>query len=126
MFDGCGCALMSATFPNDGINLLGVPLAGKRFPYSYVLPLVVSRTLGGTTGATALYVIASEKAGFSLAGGFASNGCAEHSPGACSMIRAFWAEFILMMMFWLIPYGATDKCALASFAPLAIGLTLIY
>ena len=117
---------MSAAFPNVGIGLLGVSLAGKRSPYSYVLPLIVSRTLGGATGATSLSVIASEKAGLSLAGGFASNGCAEHSPGGCSMIRAFLAEFILTMMFWLILYGATDRCALASFAPLAIGLTLIY
>ena len=37
--------------------------------------------IGGIAGAAVLYFIASGKTGFSTAGGFASNGFGEHSPG---------------------------------------------
>ena len=71
-----------------------------------------------------LYVIASGKEGFSLAGGFASNGFGEHSPGGYSLLSALVAEVVLTMMFLLIIMGATDKRAPAGFAPIAIGLGL--
>ena len=58
--------------------------SGKRFPASELLPYVVAQVLGGIAGAGVLYVIASGKAGFSLAGGFASNGYGDHSPGGYS------------------------------------------
>ena len=71
-----------------------------------------------------LYVIASGAPGFSLAGGFASNGFAEHSPGQYSMVAALVAEIVLTFMFLMIIMGATDKRAPAGFAPIAIGLGL--
>jgi aquaporin Z len=71
-----------------------------------------------------LYVIASGKEGFSLAGGFASNGFGEHSPGGYSLLSALVAEVVLTMMYLLIIMGATDKRAPAGFAPIAIGLGL--
>jgi aquaporin Z len=71
-----------------------------------------------------LYVIASGKAGFSLADGFASNGYGEHSPGGYSLVAGFVAEFVLTFMFLLIILGATDKRAPQGFAPIAIGLGL--
>jgi len=42
-----------------------------------------------------LYVIASGKAGFDLAGGFASNGYGEHSPGGYSLATGFVTELVL-------------------------------
>src|SRR4051812_5504406 len=59
--------------------------AGKRFPASDLLPYVVAQVIGGIVGAGVLLLIASGKpelglAG-TLAGGLASNGYAEHSPG---------------------------------------------
>lgn len=154
VFGGCGSAVLAAAFPDVGIGLLGVSLAfgltvltmaytighisgchlnpavtiglcfGKRFPSNEVLPYVAAQVLGGAIGAGVLYVIASGKAGFSLAGGLASNGFGEHSPGGYSMTAALVAEFVLTMLFLFIIHGATDKRAPAGFAPLAIGLGL--
>jgi aquaporin Z len=69
-------------------------------------------------------VIASGKAGFDLAGGFASNGYAEHSPGGYSLLACAVAEVVLTFMFLIVIQGATDKRAPQGFAPIAIGLCL--
>jgi aquaporin Z len=71
-----------------------------------------------------LYIIASGKAGFDLAGGFASNGYAEHSPGGYTLMACLVAEVVLTFMFLMIILGATDRRAPAGFAPIAIGLGL--
>src|SRR5210317_1033549 len=113
---GCGSAVLAAAFPNVGIGLLGVSLAfgltvltmayaighisgchlnpavsaglvaGGRFPAKEFLPYVIAQLVGGIAGAGVLYVIASGQDGFSLSGGFASNGYGEHSPGKYSLL----------------------------------------
>jgi aquaporin Z len=154
VFGGCGSAVLAAAFPDVGIGLLGVAFAfgltvltmayaighisgchlnpavslglvtGGRFSATEILPYVIAQVAGGIAGAGVLYVIASGKAGFSLSGGFASNGYAEHSPGSYSLLACFVAEFVLTFMFLLIILGSTDKRAPAGFAPIAIGLGL--
>lgn len=154
VFGGCGSAVLAAAFPAVGIGLLGVSFAfgltvltmayaighisgchlnpavsiglcvGKRFPSSEVLPYIVSQVLGGIAGALVLYVIASGKSGFSLAGGFASDGYGEHSPGGYSLMASLVAEVVLTFMFLTIILGATDKRAPQGFAPIPIGLGL--
>ena len=153
-FGGCGSAVIAAGLPNIGIGYLGVSLAfgltvvtmayaighisgchlnpavtvglaaGGRFPASQIVPYIIAQVIGGVIGAAVLYVIASGKAGFSVSGGFASNGYAEHSPGQYSMLACLVAEFILTAMFLFIIMGATHGKAPAGFAPLAIGLGL--
>jgi aquaporin Z len=98
--------------------------AGKRFPASDLPPYIIAQVLGGIAGAGALYLIASGKAGFSLAGGLASNGYGDHSPGGYSMIAALITEIVLTFMFLIIILGATDGRAPKGFAPIAIGLGL--
>ena len=154
VFGGCGSAVLAAAFPNVGIGLLGVSfafgltvltmayaighvsgchlnpavtaglVAAKRFPGSEMLGYVIAQVAGGIAGAGVLYVIASGKAGFDLAGGFASNGFGDHSPGGYSMGAALTAEIVLTFMFLMIILGATDKRAPGGFAPIAIGLGL--
>src|SRR6202451_2070564 len=154
VFGGCGAAVLSAAFPKLGIGFLGVALAfgltvltmafaighisgchlnpavsvglmvGKRFPASDLLPYVFAQVLGGIAGAGVLYVIASGKAGFDLAGGFASNGYDLHSPGGYSLLACLVAEIVLTFMFLMIILGATDRRAPQGFAPIAIGLGL--
>lgn len=154
VFGGCGAAVFAAAFPQVGIGLLGVSLAfgltvltmayavghisgchlnpavtlglvtGGRFPAKEALPYMVSQVLGGALGAAILYAIASGKADFSLASGFASNGYGIHSPGGYSLLSALLAETFLTFIFLVIILGSTDGRAPSGFAPIAIGLGL--
>jgi aquaporin Z len=151
---GCGSAVLAAAFPNVGIGLLGVSLAfgltvvtmayaighisgchlnpavsiglwaGGRFDGRKLLPYIVAQVLGAIVAGGVLYIIASGKAGFNLAAGFASNGYGEHSPGHYSLLAALTCEVVMTMMFLLVILGATDKRAPPGFAPIAIGLAL--
>lgn len=154
-FAGCGSAVLAAAFPQVGIGLLGVSFAfglsvvtmafaighisgchlnpavtvglaaGGRFPAGQVVPYIIAQVIGAVLGAGLLYVIASGKAGFDLAGGFASNGYADHSPGKYSLLAGFVCEVAMTAMFLFIIMGATHGKAPAGFAPLAIGLALV-
>jgi aquaporin Z len=99
-------------------------VVGKRFPASELPHYWASQVVGGIAGAFMLYVIASGKAGFSLAGGLAANGYAEHSPGGYTMAAGFTAEVVLTAFFLIIILGATHKNAHGALAPVAIGLGL--
>lgn len=151
---GCGSAVLAAAFPGLGIGFLGVSLAfgltvltmafaighisgchlnpavstglvvAKRFPASELVPYVLAQVLGGVAGSAVLYVIASGKEGFSLAGGFASNGYGAHSPGGYNLTACLTVEIVLTFMFLMIILGATDDRAPKGFAPIAIGLGL--
>lgn len=97
---------------------------GKRFPWSQVIPYIIVQVVGGIAAAAVLYVIASGKEGFSLSGGFASNGYGAHSPGGYSLLACFVAEVVLTFFFLLIIHGATDTRVPGGFAGIAIGLSL--
>jgi len=151
---GCGSAVLAAAFPDVGIGLLGVSLAfgltvvtmayaighvsgchlnpavsiglwaGGRFPASALLPYIVSQVLGGLAGGAVLYVIASGRAGFDPAAGFAANGYGDHSPGGYSLPAALICEIVMTAIFLAVILGATDKRAPAGFGGLAVGLCL--
>ena len=151
---GCGSAVLAAGFPELGIGFVGVSLAfgltvlsvafpsgsttgchlnpavsiglwaGGRFPAKDLLPYIIAQVLGGIAAGGVLYLIASGKADFSTAGGFASNGYGEHSPGGYSLQAAVITEIVLTAFFLIVILGATDKRAPAGFAPIAIGLCL--
>ncbi len=151
---GCGSAVLAAAFPGVGIGLLGVSLAfglsvltmayaighisgchlnpavtlglwvGGRFPGREVLPYAASQVLGAIAAAAVLYLVASGKAGFDPAAGFAANGYGAHSPGGYSFLAALTIEIVMSAIFLLIILGATDELAPRGLAPLAIGLAL--
>ncbi|MBD1570452.1 MULTISPECIES: aquaporin Z [Aliivibrio] len=151
---GCGSAVLAAAFPDLGIGFVGVSLAfgltvltmafaighisgchlnpavsvglwvGGRFDAKDLAPYIVSQVLGGIAAGGILYLIASGQAGFDLAGGFASNGFGEHSPGGYTMTAALITEVVMTAMFLIVIMGATDSRAPAGFAPIAIGLCL--
>ncbi len=151
---GCGSAVLAAAFPQLGIGFAGVSLAfgltvltmafaighisgchlnpavsiglwaGGRFQAKELAPYIVSQVLGGIAAGGVLYLIASGKAGFDLAGGLASNGYGEHSPGGYNLLSALVTEVVMTMMFLLVILGATDKRAPQGLAPIAIGLCL--
>jgi aquaporin Z len=151
---GCGSAVLAATFPHTGIGFAGVALAfgltvltmafaighisgahlnpavsfglvvGGRFRVADLPAYVLAQVLGAIVAAALLYFIASGKAGFDLAGGLASNGYGEHSPGGYSLGACLATEIVMTFMFLMIILGATDPRAPQGFAPIAIGLGL--
>jgi aquaporin Z len=151
---GCGSAVLAAGFPGLGIGFIGVSLAfgltvltgayafgpisgghfnpavsiglwaGGRFPGGQLFPYIVAQVAGGIAGAAVLYLIASGKAGFDLAGGFAANGYGEHSPGKYSLTSALVCEVVMTFMFLIVILGTTHKRSPVGFAGLAIGLAL--
>jgi aquaporin Z len=103
---------------------LGLAVAG-RFKFAELPAYVIAQVLGAIVAAALLYWIASgAPGGYDLAGGLASNGYGEHSPGGFSMQAGFVTEVVLTLMFLIVILGATDKRAPAGFGPIAIGLCL--
>jgi aquaporin Z len=94
----------------------------KRFPGKELPAYVVAQVIGGIAAAAVLYVIASGKPGFDLAGGFASNGYGAHSPGGYSMAAALVAEIVLTFMFLMIILGSTDRRAARALRPSRLDL----
>jgi len=151
---GCGSAVLAAAYPELGIGFLGVSLAfglsvlsmataighisgchlnpavtaglaaSGRFPMADLPRYVLAQVVGGIAGAGVLYLVASGLPGFSAAGGFASNGYGEHSPGGYSWESCFIIEVVLTAVFLFVIHGATDKKAGSMIAPIAIGLCL--
>jgi aquaporin Z len=98
-------------------------VVGKRFPMSEMIQYIVAQVIGGVVAAAVLYIIASGRPGFE-AGGFASNGYGEHSPGGYSLFACLVCEVVMTGMFIFIILGATHKRAPNGFAGIAIGLAL--
>jgi aquaporin Z len=151
---GCGSAVLAAAFPGLGIGFTGVSLAfgltvltaayalgpvsgghfnpavsiglwaGGRFQARDLPSYIVAQVAGAIVGAGVLYLIASGRADFSLAGGFASNGYGEHSPGGYSLAAAIVCEVVMTAMFVVVILGSTHTRAPVEFAGLAIGLAL--
>jgi len=154
VFGGCGSAVLAAAFPEVGIGFAGVALAfgltvvtmayavghisgghfnpavsvglwaGGRFNTKDLPGYILAQVLGAIAGAGVLFLIASGKADFSLAGGFASNGYGEHSPGGYSLAASLVCEVVATFVFIFVIMGATHGRAPKGFAPLAIGLCL--
>lgn len=152
-FGGCGAAVLAAAFPQLGIGFVGVSLAfgltvltmayavghisGGHFNPAVTLglwaagrartatlvPYIVVQVAAAISAAFLLALIAGGKPGFE-AGGFASNGFGELSPGKYSMLSAFLIELVLTFFFLIVILGSTSAKAPAGFAPIAIGLAL--
>lgn len=153
VFGGCGSAVLAAGFPELGIGFAGVALAfgltvltmayavggisgghfnpavslglavARRFHWRELVPYWAAQVVGAIAAAVVLYTIASGQPDWT-AGGFATNGFGDLSPGGYSMQAALIIEIVLTAGFLVAILGATSKGVPAGFAPIAIGLAL--
>jgi aquaporin Z len=151
---GCGTAVLAAKFPEVGVGLVGVSLAfgltvvtmayavghisgghfnpavtlgliaGGRAKVKDAIPYIVAQVVGAVLAAWVLAQIASGNGSDAIAGGLASNGFGDHSPGHYSQAAALLTEVVMTFFFLIIILGATDPRAPSGFGPLAIGLAL--
>jgi len=157
VFGGCGSAVIAAAFPALGIGFTGVAFAfgltvltmayavghisgghfnpavtlglwsAGRCANKHVAPYVAAQVAGAIAASAVLYVVASGRAGW-VAGGFASNGYGDLSPGKYGLGACFLIELLLTFFFLFIIIGTTSKGAATGFAGIPIGfaLTLIH
>jgi len=153
VFGGCGSAVLAAGFPELGIGFVGVSVAfgltvltmayavghisgghfnpavslglamARRFSWADLPGYWAAQVAGGLVAGMLLYVIASGAPDWT-AGGFASNGYGDLSPGGYGMVSALLIEVVLTAGFLIVILGATSARAPAGFAPIAIGLAL--
>jgi len=151
---GCGSAIISATWPELNIGLLGVSFAfglsvltmayavghisgghfnpavsiglwvGGKFNASELPGYIVAQVIGAIAAAGVIYLIVNGSSTFPADNVFAANGYGENSPGKFSMMSALITEVVMTFFFLIIILGATDAKAPAGFAPIAIGLAL--
>lgn len=154
VFGGCGSAIFASSYPDLVIGFAGVALAfgltgltmvdafghisvghfnpavsfglwaGGKFDAKDLVGYIIAQLVGAIAAAGALYLILSNKEGFTGVGGFASNDFGDLSPDGYSMTAALVAEFFLMAFFLLIILGSTNERTPKGFSPIAIGLGL--
>src|SRR5258705_10051203 len=157
VFGGCGAAVLAAGFPNLGIAFVGVALAfgltvltmayavghisgghfnpavtiglwsAGRCANKHVIPYIIAQVIGAVLAAAVLWVIASGKPGWAVAG-FAANGYGDLSPGKYGLGSCFVDEGVMTFFFLFIIIGTTSKGAAAGVSgiPICLALTLIH
>src|SRR5690349_17977779 len=150
---GCGAAVLAAAFPNLGIGFLGVAFAfgltvltmayavghisgghfnpavtlglwaAGRCANKHVVPYLIAQVIGAILAAGVLWIIASGKPDW-VAGGFASNGYGDLSPGKYGLTACFITEILATFFFLFIIIGTTSRGAATGFAGIPIGLAL--
>jgi aquaporin Z len=88
--------------------------AGGRFKASDVIPYIIAQVAGAIVAAAVLYAIASGKPDW-VAGGFASNGFGDLSPGKYGLVSCLLSEVIATFFFLYVIIGTTSKGAAVGF-----------
>ena len=102
--------------------------SAKRFLWKDAPAYIVTQVVAAIAASGTLWVIAVGRRGTTAdslaAGGFASNGYGDHSPGLYNLGACLLIEIVLTAVFLIVIMGATDSRASKGFEALAIGLSL--
>ena len=80
-----------------------------------MIPYMIAQVAGAIVAAAVLYAIASGKPDW-VAGGFASNGFGNLSPGKYGLMSCLFSEVIATFFFLYVIIGTTSKGAAVGFA----------
>jgi aquaporin Z len=88
---------------------------------------IIMQCLGAIIAAGILLVIASGRAGYTVAAnGLGQNGFGAHSPAGYAVGACLIAEIVLTAIFLLVVFGSTSERAPKGFAGVAIGFALAF
>lgn len=119
-----GIGPVSGCHINPAVSLGAV--AAGRMTMGEAVRYIIAQVAGAIVAALVLLMIASGKAGYSVAeNGLGQNGWGAGYLGEYSMMSAFAFEVVATFLFMVVILGATGKGAPASLAGLAIGLALV-
>lgn len=119
-----GIGPVSGCHTNPAVSLGAV--AAGRMTMGEAVRYIIAQVAGAIVAALVLLMIASGKAGYSVAeNGLGQNGWGAGYLGEYSMMSAFAFEVVATFLFMVVILGATGKGAPASLAGLAIGLALV-
>ena len=118
-----GLGAISGAHLNPAVSL-GMVAAGRMSVGDFI-GYAVAQIIGATLGAGILYLIASGKADYTIAGnGLGQNGYGAGYLGEYSLSAALIFEAVMTFIFVTVILGATATGAPGAMAGLAIGLTL--
>ena len=118
-----GLGAISGAHLNPAVSL-GMVAAGRMSVGDFI-GYAVAQIIGATLGAGILYLIASGKADYTVAGnGLGQNGYGPGYLGEYSLSAALIFEAVMTFIFVTVILGATATGAPGAMAGLAIGLTL--
>lgn len=118
-----GLGAISGAHLNPAVSL-GMVAAG-RMSFGDFIGYAIAQIIGAIFGAGILYLIASGKADYTLAGnGLGQNGFGAGYLGEYSLTAALVFEAVMTFIFVTVILGATASGAPGAMAGLAIGLTL--
>lgn len=118
-----GIGAISGAHLNPAVSF-GMAAAG-RMSVAEAVQYAIAQIIGAILGAGTLYLIASGKAGYSLAtNGLGQNGYGPGYLGEYALGAALTFEAVMTFIFVTVILGVTGKGATPGFAGLAIGLTL--
>ena len=118
-----GIGAISGAHLNPAVSF-GMVAAG-RMSVGEAVQYAIAQIIGAILGAGILYLIASGKAGYTLAtNGLGQNGYGPGYLGEYSLFAALIFEAVMTFLFVTVILGATQDGAPAVMAGLAIGLTL--
>ena len=118
-----GLGAISGAHLNPAVSL-GMVAAGRMSVGDFV-GYAIAQIIGATLGAGILYLIASGKADYTVAGnGLGQNGYGAGYLGEYSLSAALIFEAVMTFIFVTVILGATATGAPGAMAGLAIGLTL--
>jgi aquaporin Z len=119
-----GIGPVSGCHINPAVSL-GMVAAG-RMTLPEAIKYIIAQVAGAIVAAAVLWVIASGKAGYSLAeNGLGQNGWGAGYLGEYSLMAALVFEVVATFLFMVVILGATGRGAPAAMAGLAIGLALV-
>ena len=119
-----GIGPVSGCHINPAVSL-GMVAAG-RMSMPEAIKYIIAQVAGAIVAAAVLWVIATGKAGYTLAEyGLGQNGWGAGYLGEYSMAAALVFEIVATFLFMVVILGATGKGAPAAMAGLAIGLALV-